>query len=330
VADSAARRRRDFRVGRHDIPAGRRLGRAGAQHPGAGERDRRLRQRQSAARTRHPQQSATTLQSGQHLASGLRQPWPGNRCERRFRAFLGLSTLAPEIVNGIERLGLDPRLAATWDPAAANARSFRLAEQRDELAAMWRAAITPPGGGPGRVALDVLLPAPRLHSLAIFRHWLERDTGLLARLRRWWLQRHTRQAATALLRALQAAGMVAAPLCPEHIHISVSTRELRVRVDAADARVERLIAESLREIYDPLFPARYLLHRGDRVWRVPQVLGTRKALAVLYQRHWRRAVGRATLTYVHTDLGKTLTLYARQRFLATAHAERPRVSLRWT
>ncbi len=248
---------------------------------------------------------------------------------RRFRAFLGLSTLAPEIVNGIERLGLDPRHAAGWDRMAMNARSFRLAEQREALAAGWRAAIVPAAGGAGRVALDVLLPAPRQFGIPIFRHWLERETGLLAWLRRWRLQRHTQGVASALLGALQGAGMVAAELRPQHIAISVSTREMRVRVDAGDARTERLITESLREIYDPLFPARYLLHRWGRVWRVPQALGSRKELAALYTRHWRREVGRAALVYLHTERGKMLALHARQRFLATAHAERPRVSLRW-
>lgn len=168
------------------------------------------------------------------------------------------------------------------------------------------------------MALDVLLPAPRMRSLPIFRHWLKRARGILAWLRRWRLQRHIRPVAKTLLKTLQGAGMLAAWLHPEHIAISVTTREMPARLNGADPRPERLIIESLREIDDPLFPARYLPHRGDWVWRVPQVLSTNKALAVLYTRHRRRDGGRATLTYAHSERGKTLTLHARQRFLATA------------
>jgi len=88
--------------------------------------------------------------------------------------------------------------------------------------------------------------------------------------------------------------------------------------------VERLFLDALAEILGPVENPRYLLVRESWLGRwlrvdfhaVPTVLGQRKESAEIFAARWKARVGRGSLVYARTAMGRRTLLRARAGSLA--------------
>lgn len=246
--------------------------------------------------------------------------------ERRFRAFVGLRHDETAIENGIARLGIHrPESSAAL--ASANARMCRAAVRRDRMAQAWKGAIFHPLARHARVVHEVFVPAVRVPSHAVLRHWLRDERGWFDGLRRWMLERKVARIARAVLESLREIGAIAAPQAG--VQVSTGRANLLVRVVGVGCREESVFIEALREVFDPLQSPRYLLVSRDEEFAVPRILAERKDRAQDFARRWRRSVGEARLVYAHTPEGKRHLLRAKERFLVSKYPARTRSRLRW-
>jgi hypothetical protein len=86
----------------------------------------------------------------------------------------------------------------------------------------------------------------------------------------------------------------------------------------------QVFLDSFQEILDPIGNPRYLMVRktltGKKVKEdfhaVPEVLGSNKKRAEIFQRHWKKAVGPCELVFTRTIEGRKMLLQARQDSLS--------------
>jgi hypothetical protein len=253
---------------------------------------------------------------------------------RRFRVFLGPPLDVPAgaavvLGTGLERLGLDVAQIAAADASALNARMRRLASDRFRLDALWRDALVPPDAAPARrLAHEVLFPEPRMPRGLII-DWLPALGGWGARVRQWFLERRLRAMACAVQEALVNARCLPGHEPPVSVVISAGPDCIRACLRGASRAADRIFADSLRQVLDPLARPRWLLRRGGDTWFVPDALDDNRADAQALSDAWRRHVGRNRLVFTGSAEGRRLLLRARARLLAQRHLPPVGLSTVW-
>jgi superfamily II DNA or RNA helicase len=245
---------------------------------------------------------------------------------RRFGTFMGPGLETPVVESGLARLGLDGRLAAeTVD--AINAGMFRHAEDRQQMAELWRRALLPRSKGTGRPVRETRLPRRSVARVAL--PFLPPQGRLSGWIERWRLRRRITAVARALREGLIDAGVTRSSPARVTIRVTFGAERLAIQVVGIDTREELLLHQALLEVFCPLLSPRYLLAGRRRAYPVPKVLGENRASAEALLRRWNRRVGASRLVPTRTPEGKRLLLRTIERYLANHCREPVATDVRW-
>lgn len=138
------------------------------------------------------------------------------------------------------------------------------------------------------------------------------------------LERSIDQVGLALLDSFEAAGLIDWSGAYDIVVDRSFKGERLVTLLGAERVVERLFLDALAEILGPVENPRYLLVRESWLGRwlrvdfhaVPAVLGQRKESAEIFAARWKARVGRGSLVYTRTAMGRRTLLRARAGSLA--------------
>jgi superfamily II DNA or RNA helicase len=245
---------------------------------------------------------------------------------RRFGTFMGPGLETATVESGLARLGLDGRLCAeTVD--AVNAGMFRHAEDREQMAELWRRALVPRGKGAARPVRETRLPRRSVARVSI--PFLPAQGRLAGWLDRWLLRRRIGAVAHAVREGLLAAGVTGPAQGRVRLHVTFGEGKLAIQVVGMEPREELILHQALQEVFCPLHSPRYLLAGRRRAYPVPKVLGENRERADCLLHSWQRRVGGARLIATRTPEGKRLLLRTVQRYLADHCRERAETGTRW-
>jgi superfamily II DNA or RNA helicase len=246
---------------------------------------------------------------------------------RRFGTFMGPGLDAPAVESGIARLGLaDGRLA----PEAIdeiNAAMFRHAEDRGEMADLWRRALVPGGKSDGRPVRETRLPRRIVSRVVI--PFLNPGGRLAGWIERWRLCRRMTAIVRAVSEALVDAEVTSRSKTKLTLRVAFGEEKVAIQVVGMGTREEMLLHQALQDVFRPLFSPRYLLAGRRRAYPVPKVLGENREAADALCHRWNRRVDRAHLVSTRTPEGKRLLLKTVQRYLASHCRERADTGMRW-